>query len=426
MVTATAMVAVPEFRALVGLLPATTAVAPTPSPEVSSAPGPIASPESSASFRPASAYIPALIDRTGIRERLQAALDKGRLNLAAPGVVASVLFADGRQWTGVSGVADLATERPLTAQTPFAIASISKTFLSAEVLALVDEGKVRLDQTVAPLLPDVLVGGRPIDEHITIRQLLDHTSGLRDYLVDLKFEAAVLAEPKAVWTPAMGLAYAGRPVGVPGAGFHYANTNYVLLGLVAEQLTGRTLAEEYRARFLEPLGLTTVTYQGVEAPTSELPTAYRYTSAARDAEPIDLTDGTDIRPFTAITTAAGAAGSLAASAADVARWARALYGGYVLPAADIRVMVDDASSTVRLRPGYPYGLGVQVLNIDGRISYGHSGSLAGARSVMRWFPEEGIAIAVVTNQSRFDPTSVLRDLFAVVAPESVVAGLRPV
>ena len=195
--------------------------------------------------------------------------------------------------------------------------------------------------------------------------------------------------------------------------------------MVAEQLSGRTLAEEYRARFFEPLGLTTATYQGEEPPTGQIPTAYRYSSAARNATPTDVTDGTDIRPFTAITTAAGAAGSVAASALDLARWARALYGGYVLPQEDIRVMVGDAAATAALQPGYPYGLGVQVFMIDGRISFGHSGRLVGARSVMRWFPEEGIAIAVVTNESRFDPTSILRDLFAVVAPESVVFRQRP-
>ncbi len=420
-----AMAGIPEIRALVGLVPAATTGAPTPSADAPSAPASSATPVPSATLRPASPYVPALIDRPGVRDRLQAALDAGRLTLAAPGVVASVLFADGRQWTGVSGVADIATGRPLTARTPFALASVSKTFLAAECLALVDEGLLRLDQAVAPLLPGVLVGGYAIDPQITIRQLLDHTSGLADYLVDRKLELAVLAEPTAVWTPTMALAYARRPVAAPGAGYHYANTNYVLLGLVAERLTGRTLAEEYRARFFEPLGLTTATYQGLEPPVGDLPTAYRYGSSALNAKPVDVTDGTDIRPFTAITTAAGAAGSVAASAADAARWARALYGGYVLPAADVAAMIADATATARLRPGFPYGLGVQVLRIDGRISYGHSGRLVGARSVVRWFPGEGIAIAVVTNESRFDPTTILRDLLAIVAPESGREGPRP-
>lgn len=411
----------PELRGLVGLNP-TASEAPARTPDVASVPTDAPSPAPSRTLQPSSPYVPAMIDQSGIRERLQAALDRGRARLAAPGVVASVLFPDGRQWTGVSGTADLATGRPLTTTTPFALASISKTFLAAEVLDLADAGLIRLDEPVAPLLPGVLVGGLPIDPRITIHELLDHTSGLRDFLIDQKLDKAALADPTVVWTPEMALAHAGPPIAAPGVGYHYANTNYVLLGLIAEQVTGRTLAEEYRTRFFEPLGLTTAIYQGVESPTTELPTAYQYKSGSLSAVPIDVTDGTDIRPFTAITTAAGAAGSVAASPADTARWARALYTGRIIPMADVEAMVADAAATSRLRPGYPYGLGVQVLQIDGRLSYGHSGRLVGARSVMRWFPTEGIAIVVMTNESRFDPAIILRDLLGVVAPESIGGG----
>ena len=415
---------VPGPWTIVGAMPASPGTA-TEVPGTAAAtpsgtsPAPSPTPTPSATPQPTSSVRLSILDRTGIRERLQAALDGGRAELAAPGIVASVLVSDGRQWTGTSGVADLATGRSLSADTPFAIASVSKTFMAAEILALVGEGHLTLDDSVALLLPDVPVGGRSIDAMITVRQLLDHTSGLRDFLVSRALDLAVRADPTLPWTPAMALAYAGEALAAPGVGYYYANTNYVLLGLIVEGITGRSLAAEYRARFFEPLALTSASYQGVEPPVAVLPTAYRYSSGALDATPEDITDGTDVRPFTAITTAAGAAGSVAASAHDLARWALALYGGDMLPPADIAVMVDDAGRTAALKPGSPYGLGVQVYAIDGRVSYGHSGRLVGARGVVRWFPDEGIAIAVVTNQSRFDPLSILRDLFAVVAPESV-------
>jgi D-alanyl-D-alanine carboxypeptidase len=375
-----------------------------PSPTPSATPIPPPTPELS------------ILEMPGIRERLQAAVDKGRATMAAPAIVASVLFADGSSWSGTSGVADLATKRALTVDTPFSIASVSKTFLSAEIMELVFAGKLHLDDSVARLLPKVLVGGRAIDPKITIRELLDHTSGLRDYLTDRKLDLAVQANPRRVWTPTEVLAYAGKPLAAPGTGYHYANTNYVLLGLIAEHMTGKTLAQEYRKRFFDPLGLRSATYQGVEKPVAKMPTAYRYKSVVLDSPPADITDGTDVRPFTAIITAAGAAGSVAASAPDLARWARALYGGDVLPAGALEAMVADATTTATLKPGYPYGLGVQVFTIDGRISYGHSGRLVGARSAVRWFPEAGVAIAVVTNESRFDPGFIARDLLAIVAP----------
>jgi D-alanyl-D-alanine carboxypeptidase len=406
-------------RAAVATVPTTPP--PTASPTLESTPTPTAPPTNP----PPSPYVLPSIDRSGIVVRLQAALDAGRANLAAPGIVASVLFPDGRQWTGAAGVADLASGRELTPDTPFAIASVSKTFLAAEILSLVGEGRLLLDDAVAPLLPGTLVGGASIDERITVHMLLDHTSGLRDYLVSAALDRAVRADPGTAWTAARALSYAGRPVAPPGKGYHYANTNYVLLGLIAESLAGRTLAEEYRARFFTPFGLSSASYQGIEPPVADLPTAYRFRSSALNATPQDVTDGSPIRPFTAITTAAGAAGSIAASARDLARWAWALYDGAVLPPRLVELMLRDADATLALDPPYPYGLGVQVFRIDGRITYGHSGRLVGARSVVRWFPNDEVAIAIVTNQSRFDPTPLLVDLLAIVAPRHVVAGPLP-
>ena len=395
------------------------AASPTPPPSST----PVPTPEPTAPRPTGSPYIATGIDRPGVPGRLQAALYDGRVALAAPGIQASVIFPDGRQWTGVSGVADLATGRPLTPDTPFAIASVSKTFLAADVLLLVDAGLLSLDDVPARLLPTTLVAGAPIDPLITIRMLLDHTSGLGDYLTSRSLDEAVRADPLAVWTPAQSLAHVGPTAGKPGQGYHYANTNYVLLGLIVEQITGRTLAAELRARFFEPLALASASYQGAEPPAAELPTSYRYSSIRLEAKPQDVTDGTDIRPFTAITTATGAAGSLAMSARDLAHWARALYGGLVLPPELLALMIADAAVTETLKPAYPYGLGVQVFTIDGRITYGHSGRLVGARSIVRWFPDAGVAIAIVTNQSRYDMTPILRDMLAIVAPTVTGKGL---
>ena len=219
-------------------------------------------------------------------------------------------------------------------------------------MTLVEAGRLHLDDSAARLLPGTLVGGRALDPRITVRELLDHTSGLRDYLTDVKLGLAVEADRRRVWTPAEALAYAGKPLAAPGVGYHYANTNYVLLGLIAERLTGRTLAQEYRARFFDPLGMRNTFYQVAEPPTAQMPTAYQYSSVKLDAVPADVTDGTGVRPFTAITTAAGAAGSVAASAPDLARWAVSLYGGDVLEPATLETMLADATVDIdaQVRP----------------------------------------------------------------------------
>jgi D-alanyl-D-alanine carboxypeptidase len=134
-----------------------------------------------------------------------------------------------------------------------------------------------------------------------------------------------------------GRSYVARPAGKPGAGYHYANTNYVP-GLIVERITGRTLAQEFRSRFFEPLGLTSASYQA-EPPAAELPTAYRYSSIRLDARPQDVTDGSDIRPFT--STRRPARPIPGDERRRPARWGHALYGGDVLPPDLPALMLDD-------------------------------------------------------------------------------------
>jgi CubicO group peptidase (beta-lactamase class C family) len=113
-------------------------------------------------------------------------------------------------------------------------------------------------------------------------------------------------------------------------------------------------------------------------------------------------------------TAAGGAGSIAATSGDVAHWARLLYGGIAIGLKQTAVMVDDIATTAGYRLRVPYGLGVQVFPIDGRLSVGHSGRLLGFRAAMRHIPGESTTIAVLTNQSRADPAVIVRDLLAIV------------
>jgi CubicO group peptidase (beta-lactamase class C family) len=127
-----------------------------------------------------------------------------------------------------------------------------------------------------------------------------------------------------------------------------------------------------------------------------------------------LSDGSNIVPFTSVVTAAGSAGSIASTADDLVTWAKALYGGQLLSPASLTAMVADVAMTAPFKPSIPYGLGVQAATVDGRPTLGHSGRLLGSRTVVRWLPDQGMAIAVLTNQSRNDPNLVARALIRVV------------
>jgi CubicO group peptidase (beta-lactamase class C family) len=140
---------------------------------------------------------------------------------------------------------------------------------------------------------------------------------------------------------------------------------------------------------------------------------YRFASTAATARPVDLSAGGEIVPFASVVTAAAGAGGIAASAIDLARWARALYAGNALEERTVGTMVADVALTDRFRPSRAYGLGVVAVPVDGRATLGHSGRLLGAQSVMRWLPDEGVAIAVLTNQSRTDPAIIARALLKI-------------
>jgi D-alanyl-D-alanine carboxypeptidase len=349
---------------------------------------------------------------TAMREALQARLDQLRERYGVPGISVTILFPDGSSWLGVGGLADVTAKVPVAPSTPFAIASVSKTFTAALVIALEQEGLVDLDEPVLTYLPKLKINAR-----ITVRQLLDHTSGLRDYFFHPAIDRKLLTEPTLRWTASDAMRYVGKAYFKPGTGWHYSNTNYLVLGLLAERVGDAPLGEQIRRRFLGPLGLRHTWYQPTETPITDVAHGYRFASAAKDEPAIDLSDGSPFMPFTSVVTAAAGAGGIASTSADLARWARALYAGRVLAPESVDAMLSDISLTAPYKPRVPYGLGVQRLDIDGAGSLGHSGRLLGFRSAVRWLPDEDIAIAVLTNQSRTDPGIFVRALLQIARDE---------
>ncbi len=382
--------------------------APPSSPGAAS-PAPIASPV------PGSSAAPPPIDPgpVALEVRLQATLDRLRTKLGMPGVSVAIVFPDGTRWTGTSGMAIVASKTAVTSETAFALASVSKTFTSALILQLVDEGRLRLADPAAGLLPPLRL---TIDRRITVGMLLNHTSGLADYFLNPKIDGPLQGKPSTAWTVDRTLRYVGKRLSAPGVAWHYSNTNYLLLGLIAERLTGQTLADAIRTRLLDPIGLGATWYQAVETPRAALAHGYRLPGTKVTVRPVDLADGTGLAPFRSVITAAAGAGSMAGTASDLARWARELYTGRVLGPAGTAVLLSGFSKTTSYLPGVAYGYGIQAISIDGHPSLGHSGRLLGFRSVVRHFPLDGLTISVLTNQSRADPGVILRALLAEARP----------
>lgn len=358
---------------------------------------------------------------TAVRVALQKRLDHLRERESIPGISVAILFPDGTLWLGTSGVANVRAKTPVATDTAFAVASVSKTFTSALILALHDEGRIDLEAPVRRYLP-----GLPIDKRITVHQLLDHTSGLADFFFDRRIDKALLGDRGREWDFERSLGYVGKRYFKPGKGWAYSNTNYLILGRLAEKVGGAPLEQQLATRFFGPLGLTRTYDQRGGVPAG--PVAHGYRFAPGHEKPIDLSDGTSVVPFTSVITAAGGAGAIASTPTDLVFWARALYdGGAASPVspASRAAMFGDVSVTAKQDPPIPYGLGVQAVDLDGHLAYGHSGRLLGFRSLVRWLPAERIAIAILTNQSRTDPAIVARSLLRIaLRPSMDCTGCR--
>lgn len=380
-------------------------------------------PDANASAPPSSTAAPGarppawalpLATRLGVRlqDELTAAL--GRLRL--PGVQAAIVFADGSSWTGAAGWADIAAKRPVTTRTVFDIGSISKTFVAAEVMRLVESGLVRLDEPLARWLPSY-----PNAARITLRELLSHTSGLADYFWNATLMRKLDAAPRTPWNARQLLPYIGKPVFKPGTEWTYSNTNYLLLGLVIEAATARTLESELQTHFLGPLGLVHTVLQD-DAPlvraSSVGPLALPYRRAGNGSRAfVSRWDGSGYLPYTSLATALGPVGGIASRADEIARWGAALYGGRVVSTASLAAM-EDVSISRPFRPSALYGLGTVQRVQDGYLNVGHGGSVTGYRAALRYFPDFGATIVVLTNLDGGDPDAVVGALLRVLTPAS--------
>ncbi len=385
------------------LAPGASAGPPLPQPAATPAP-PTAAPPASPSPTPSATPAPEVAPATAAR--LDRTLARARSSLLLPGVEATVIFADGSTWTGTAGYADVDAGRTVEAGTPFAIASVTKTFTAALILRYVDRGLLRLDDRLVRYLPDW-----PNAKAITLRMLLNHTSGIPDFFQNPKFDSALNKDPGRSWTASEVLATFVRPGAVfaPGKGWSYSNTNYLILGLVAEQVGGAPWATLVRQELLDPLGLAATYVQDVDAPPATPARAYRIIAGASGPTPRPRTDGSDVVPFTSVVTAAGSAGAIASTTQDLARWARALYGGRVLTPATRKEMLTFVRAT-SYGSITAYGLGVSRVKFEGRTAYGHTGALTGTRAAIRYFPKEKVTVAVLFNRETFVGDDVVRIL----------------
>ncbi|WP_141580068.1 serine hydrolase [Actinomadura sp. WMMA1423] len=309
----------------------------------------------------------------GSGKALQAVLDEA-VREGAPGALAQSRTPH-RTLNLSSGVADLVTRRPPRADMKFRIASITKTFVATVILQLVAERRLRLDDTVAEVIPGVVEGNGYQPDKITMRMLLDHTSGVADYTQNPRIEEIAISDPRHDFT-LRELAEAGLeypPDFPPGTSWRYSDTDYALLGMVIQSVTGRTYVHEITKRIIRPLHLRSTYFPGTN-PRIRGPHLNGYTPV-QEGDPTRLRDTTEVN-----TTFARASGDLISTVGDLDRFDSALLAGRLLPGRLLRAMLRPVPGS-QPYPGsdmFRYGLGTVIATTPCGVKvYGNGGTLDG-------------------------------------------------
>ena len=328
---------------------------------------------------------------------VQPELDRLMRDLAVTGAVVLVRSPELGDWATTMGTRTWHGTEPVTLADHVRVGSNTKTWTATVILQLVDEGRISLDDPVSRYRPDV-----PNGENITIAQLLDMTSGLANYTEDLGLNEQMDSNPGRVWSPEelLAIGLAEPPAFPPGEGFLYSNTNYVLLGVIIEQLTGVPVEQAFQDRVFDPLEMSETSFPPLTDASIPQPHPQTYTfgtnvetidslvlppevQAAATAGTLEPMDVTDANPSWGWTAGAGIS-----TAPDLADYVEGLVDGWLLSP---QLQQERIASVQPLDPDDPtrgYGLGLASF---GPV-YGHSGELPGTNSFMGHDPVRDITV----------------------------------
>ena len=311
----------------------------------------------------------------------------------APSAAFAVIRGNDTLAYGAHGLADVGTWRAPTATTIYQIGSITKQFTSAAIMKLVDQGRVKLDDDLSKYVPQFPLQGKKV----SIRQLLNHTSGIHSYTSSPGWQKTWADElsPDAI----VAFVAADTFDFAPGTGYRYNNTGYVLLGMVIEKASGQRYAKYLEEQFFKPLGLRQTSY--CPSKTSDPAFALGYSKGpggTARAQFLDLS-----HPFSA--------GALCSTVGDFAKWQRALDGGQVVAPASYALMT--TADTLIGGRRISYGFGLVPGEFNGHKTISHTGGIPGFATAATYVPDDSLSIVVYTNYDGESPQTLVRNLLRV-------------
>jgi D-alanyl-D-alanine carboxypeptidase len=311
---------------------------------------------------------------------LDAALSSARAHAYAPGASAAIVACGQVVWAGVSGVTEVRSRHSVSNRTLFVVASTTKTVTAAMIMQQVQAGRLSLDAPVARFYPKL-----PNASRITVRMLLNMTSGLPEYLDSPRISSIIAKDPEHQWTRDEVLADLGSPQFAPGTQFKYTDTNYIVLGGILEQVTGRSVESDFSRRIAKPAGMSSSSFTPTRGGTRRMAHPYARSAGGTLSDLWIHGHGLSDDNWSPVWTDGG----LASNAADLARFGDALMGGKLVRPATASEMASTGSNN--------YGLGMLGQSYDGRWWVGHNGAYGGYESENFTDRSRGITVAVTTD-----------------------------
>ncbi len=358
---------------------------------------------------------------------LQTGVDRGY-----PGLAMLIRPREGRNYSAAAGYSNLEKHTPLRVDDAFHMASINKTFTAVAILRLVDEGKLSLDATLKNQLGEV-AGRIPYADRITVSQLLDHSSGIYPTNNDMDYLITIIgqqADPARVWTPKELIALAdkdrSKPSGLPGEGHFYSDTNYILLGMIVERVSGRPFKEYLAKTILEPLGMLSTyfysDYLGKKAPLP-IATVQGYLLATQELRSIiepnamfkpvpgDHRTQGQLLNTTLAAERTDAAGGLVTTLPDLLRFASALFRGKLLSPLTQKFMMSAGEGMQNQPLGKKRVLAMQAVRKSyGVLVYKEGDSPGGVNTLMAYRPAtDEIYVGFTNIFGYFDEVDFLMD-----------------
>ncbi len=306
--------------------------------------------------------------------KLQSKIDSMRMANNIRGISACVVYPGVGIWKGVTGISHAGS--PITPDMEFGIGSNTKLFTGVLLLKLAENNIIQLDDSLHQYLPAM----NNIDANITIRQLLNHTSGLADVTSIEGYADSILTDPEHIYTPAEVMTWVGAPLFAAGTSWNYCNTNYLLAGMIAESATGQSYGKLLHDHILSPLQL--------DSTFLDVYDSVLYTVAHPWQGGVDNIS----TPRKALNSVSWSAGAMYSTSGEMAQWYQALMNGQVLNSGSLKEMTTFVGSG-------NYGIGIAQAKVFGRTVWQHGGTIwGGYNSLMMYDTATGIIICVLTNQ----------------------------